>query len=474
MNKSYFDVVIVGSGAAGCVVADYLATNTQASIAVLEAGKTDLDPMIHIPAGYSEILAKDKHVWLYETVPQHGHVQKFRMGKVVGGGTSINAMCYVRGQKRDFDTWQQSVNDEEWSYDSLWKTFVEQENNDTFHNKNHGISGNLSVQLPHGINKLNQYCMKAFQEFGLPYNPDYNGDSQFGVSPVQSNIGDQKRCSAVVAHLQRHIDSERVVVLTNHTVTKILFDGDDANGVEVDVQGKMKVISAGLVILSAGAVQSPKILMHSGIGPKEELNKFSIPVKVDLPGVGNNLQDHPVVTVSAYVKGKLGYQQSAVGFGMINTGIKYIISKDGPAAGNGLESVSYWNPVGGGTDPTVQCYHEPIISTNRLSPTGTRSGITFALIVLQPRSKGWVRLADNDPLSMPLINPNFMMEEYDINTAVQAVKDIRKVMKQQSLCDLIEEEVMPGSNIKSDEQIADFVKEGANKQVISSQADSLI
>ncbi|WP_308377634.1 GMC family oxidoreductase N-terminal domain-containing protein, partial [Serratia marcescens] len=169
--------------------------------------------------------------------------------------------------------------------------------------------------------------MKAFQEFGLPYNPDYNGDSQFGVSPVQSNIGDQKRCSAVVAHLQRHIDSERVVVLTNHTVTKILFDGDDANGVEVDVQGKRKVISAGLVILSAGAVQSPKILMHSGIGPKEELNKFSIPVKVDLPGVGNNLQDHPVVTVSAYVKGKLGYQQSAVGFGMINTGIKYIISK---------------------------------------------------------------------------------------------------------------------------------------------------
>ncbi|WP_241170667.1 GMC family oxidoreductase N-terminal domain-containing protein, partial [Serratia marcescens] len=175
MNKNCFDVVIVGSGAAGCVVADYLATNTQASIAVLEAGKTDLDPMIHIPAGYSEILAKDKHVWLYETVPQHGNVQKFRMGKVVGGGTSINAMCYVRGQRRDIDTWQQSVNDEEWSYDSLWKTFIEQENNDTFHNKTHGISGNLSVQLPHGINKSNQYCMKAFQEFGLPYNPDYNG-----------------------------------------------------------------------------------------------------------------------------------------------------------------------------------------------------------------------------------------------------------------------------------------------------------
>lgn len=462
MNNKSFDVLVIGSGAAGCVVAGYLAENTNASIAIIEAGSKDKDPLIHIPAGFGGILAKDKHVWKDYTIPQHGSERRFRSGKVLGGGTSVNAMCYVRGQRRDFDNWESAVNGEAgWSYESMWKSFIEQESNDTFHNQHHGINGTLSVQLPKGINELNQYCLKAFQEYGLPYNPDYNGNSQIGVSPVQSNIQNKRRCSAVEAHLRRHLESGRVTLLCDTTVTRILIEGKRAVGVEALTSSGRSEINAGLVILSAGAVHSPKILMHSGVGPSAQLSDVGISVKVDAAGVGENLHDHPIIPLSAYVKGDLGYQNVAQGLGTLKAGMRYILTKDGPASGNGIETVSYWDPLDFTAEPTVQCYHVPIISQDGLSPTGTRAGITFELVVLQPRSRGWVRLADGDPTSMPLIHPNFIGHEYDLKVAVEAVKAMRQVLKQESLIHVIDEEVSPGSAIQTDEQIGEWVRKVA-------------
>jgi choline dehydrogenase-like flavoprotein len=459
MTNKNFDVLIIGSGAAGCVVAGYLAENTDASIAILEAGGKDFDPLIHIPAGFGNILAKDKHVWRDNTTPQHGSQRRFRSGKVLGGGTSVNAMCYVRGQKRDFDAWGAAVDGEGgWSYESMWQAFIEQEKNDTFHNEHHGVSGNLSVQLPRGINELNQYCLKAFQEYGLPYNPDYNGASQIGVSPVQSNVENRRRCSAVDAHLREHLDSGRVTLLTKHTVTRVLIDKNKAVGVEVLTGSGKQQIQAAHVILSAGAVHSPKILMHSGIGPKAQLEQFGIPVKLDSPGVGENLHDHPIVPLSAYVNDDLGYQNVAQGLGTLKAGIRYILTKDGPASGNGIETVTYWDPLNFSAEPTVQCYHVPIISQDGLSPTGSRAGITFELVVLQPKSRGWIRLADADPTSTPNINPNFIGHDYDLKVAVESVKAMRKVMEQASLAHVIDEEVSPGNVVQTDEQIGEWVK----------------
>ena len=234
MTKESYDFVIVGAGAAGCVVASYLAEHTDASIALIEAGETDRDPFIHIPAGFANILIHDRHVWKYETVPQHGTVRAYRAGRVLGGGSSINAMCYVRGQERDYAAWQNAVGDTgRWSYADLLPVFMAQEDNDTFHDDYHGVNGGLSVQLPKGINKLNQYCLKAFQEYGLPYNPDYNGESQIGVSPVQSTVGNQRRCSAADAYLRPHLASGRVTLLTDKTVTRILIENKRAVGVEL-------------------------------------------------------------------------------------------------------------------------------------------------------------------------------------------------------------------------------------------------
>ncbi|WP_342738633.1 GMC family oxidoreductase N-terminal domain-containing protein [Bradyrhizobium sp. B117] len=456
MSQQAYDIVVVGAGAAGCVVASYLAEHTDASIALIEAGDTDRDPFIHIPAGFAKILAHDRHVWKYETIPQHGTKRAYRSGKVLGGGSSINAMAYVRGQIRDYTAWQDAVGETgNWSYNDLLPVFMAQENNDTFHDEFHGIDGGLAVQQPKGINELNQYCLKAFQEYGLPFNPDYNGKSQIGVSPVQSTVGNQQRCSAVDAYLRPHLTSGRVTLITGKTVVRILIENKQAVGVEL-MEGAR--ITAGKVVLSAGSVHSPRILMHSGIGPAEQLRQHGIAVIVDSPEVGENLQDHPMVPVRAYVKGDLGYQAVAQGLGTVKAGLRYLVTKDGPAAGNGIETVSHWNPSDFTAEPTIQCYHAPIIANQELSPTGDRSGITFELVVLQPKSRGWVRLADSDPMSMPLINPNFIGEEDDLRAVVESARAIRKVMAQESLARVIEEEMEPGPTIQSDDEIGEWIK----------------
>lgn len=456
MSEEAHDIVIVGAGAAGCVVASYLAEHSDASIALIEAGDTDRDPFIHIPAGFALMLAHDRHVWKYETVPQHGTTRAFRSGKVLGGGSSVNAMAYVRGQARDYAAWQQAIGDTgKWSYEDLLPVFMAQEDNDTFHDEYHGINGGLAVQLPKGINKLNQYCLKAFQEYGVPFNPDYNGKTQIGVSPVQSTVGNQRRCSAVDAYLRPHLASGRVTLLTGKTALRILVENKRAVGVQLEGG---ELIRAAQVVLSAGAVNSPKILMHSGIGPAEQLREHGIAVVVDSPEVGENLHDHPMVPVRAYVKGDLGYQAAAHGLGTVKAGLRYLITKDGPASGNGIETVSHWNPSDFTAEPTIQCYHAPIIANQDLSATGDRSGITFELVVLQPKSRGWVRLSDSDPTSMPLINPNFIGDEEDLKAVVQSVHAIRKVMAQESLAPVVEEEIEPGPGIRSDADIAEWAK----------------
>ncbi|HVU28796.1 MAG TPA: GMC oxidoreductase [Sphingomicrobium sp.] len=456
MSSEAYDVVIVGAGAAGCVVASYLAEHSAASIALIEAGDTDRDPFIHIPAGFAKILASKRHIWDYETVPQHGTKRIYPSAKVLGGGSSINALCYVRGQPRDYAAWQEAVGDTgNWSYEDMLPEFVAQESNDTFHDEFHGIDGGLAVEQPRGINELNQYCLKAFQEYGLPYNPDYNGRSQIGVSPVQSNVGRQRRCSAVDAYLRPHLASGRVTLLTGRTVTRVILENRRAAGVELS---DGETVSAGEVVLSAGSLHSPKILMHSGIGPGEQLRAHGIRVIVDSPEVGENLHDHGIVPVRAYVKGDLGYQAAAQGLGTVKAGLRYFVTKDGPASGNGIETVSHWNPADFSAAPTIQCYHVPIIAVDGISPSGDRAGVTFELVVLQPKSRGWVRLADGDPTSMPLINPNFLGHEDDLKAAVASVHAIREVMAQPSLAGVVEEEIDPGPQFRSDGAIAEWVK----------------
>ncbi|WP_069353323.1 GMC family oxidoreductase [Burkholderia cenocepacia] len=459
MSPDKYDIIVVGAGSAGCMVAGYLAAHTSASIAILEAGGSDIDPLIHIPGGYAKILAADMHVWKYDTVPVFDKVRPYRAGKVLGGGSSVNAMSYVRGQPRDFAAWQQAAGSMgRWSFEDLLPHFIAMEDHQSLKGEFHGHTGGVKVALPEKINQLNQYCVEAFQAYGLPFNEDYNGQTQIGVAHVQSNIGDHKRCNAVDAFLRPHLKSGRVDLILHADATKILIEASQAVGVEYVSKHEARQILADQVILSAGTVHSAQILMHSGIGPAEQLQRHGIEVKVNAPDVGENLHDHPVLPVRHYVKGTLGYQSFAHGLGTVKAGLEYLLKHEGPASGSGIESVAYWNPANLAADPTIQCYHTPIISTGGLVPTGNRSGLTFSLALLQPRSRGWVRLADDDPTSMPLINPNFLGNDDDVRDLVAAVKAVRQVMQCQPLAAVLEEEVSPGPDNQSDKQLAEWAK----------------
>jgi choline dehydrogenase-like flavoprotein len=261
-----------------------------------------------------------------------------------------------------------------------------------------------------------------------------------------------------VAYLRPALKTGRIELRVSCTVLRVVIENGQAVGVEYSQGGNKVVVRAKDVILSAGALHSPKILMHSGIGPAAQLQRHGIPVVVDAPEVGENLQDHPIVPLAAYAKGDVGYQKAAQGFGAIKTGLRYFITKDGPASGNGIETVSYWDPDDAAAEPTIQCYHVPIVSKDGLTPTGTRSGITFELVVLQPRSRGSVRLADADPTSMPLIDPNFMADEYDLSTAIKSIRSMREVMEQPSLKPLLDGEIVPGAALQTDQELGDWIK----------------
>ncbi len=289
------DFVVVGAGSAGSLVAGRLA-ETGANVLVLEAGGRDTSMLIHMPAGFHKLLVHGRFLFPYETEPQSqldGRARSLPVGKGLGGSSSLNAMCWVVGQPRDYDAWQAAAGSEaKWSFDDLLPHFRKIEANQLLDNEFHGNSGPVHVSFPPKINPLNAAVVRAFQEAGLPFNADYNGAQQRGVSLVQSNFFDARRYSSAVAFLHPVEKQPNVTVETGALVHRLLFEGDRVVGVEYSQRGQFRHAMADEVIVSAGALNSPRILMLSGVGPEEELRKFGIQVRHKSPDVGNHLQDH--------------------------------------------------------------------------------------------------------------------------------------------------------------------------------------
>ena len=364
------DYIIIGGGSSGCVAAGRLVSEYGARVLLLEAGPRRTSPILALPAGYMKFLARDTYLTMHRMVPQPqlaGRNPIVPQAKVLGGGSAINAMVYIRGQAADYDHWDEKLAGAGWSYRDLLPHFVKQEGNDHLAGPYHGVGGPLKVS------HLGQHCrtsrafVQALQERGVAYNPDFNGPQQAGVGFMQHTIDPTalRRCSAVDAFLRPVLPDSRLSIETDTTVTRIRIESGRAIGVDFKgPSGAGTAYADAEVILAAGTYSSPKILMLSGLGPAQELARLGVRVEADLPGVGCNLQDHHEVPVVAATTGAFGYFGQDRGLPMLAHGLQYVMFKSGAVTTTGVEACAFIDPDGGAR-PTLQLYCVPTIYLDR-------------------------------------------------------------------------------------------------------------
>ena len=437
-----FDYIIVGAGSAGCVLANRLSKNPNTSVLLLEAGGPDSKLEIGIPGGYGK-LHRTEVDWSFSTEPQP-FVNNRRIylprGKVLGGSSSTNAMAYVRGNRADFDEWA-SLGNPGWSYEDVLPFFKKSEHNQDLINAFHGQEGPLHVGYARSFRTpFASAFVAGCQEVGIPRNEDYNGESQEGCGFFQFTIKDGKRHSTAAAFLKPASSRKNLEVSTHSLVSRILIEKDRAIGVElVRAKGSLeKVFAKKEVILCAGAFQSPQLLMLSGIGEPEELKSAGIEVKLALPGVGKNLQDHLFFPVSALAKVNEGFNHHLSTLNQVKDLIGYLLTHRGALTCSPLEAVAFYHSQGNkGVD--FQLHFSPIHVGDRyetdmydLNTYPKTDGFTILPSLLKPKSVGYVGLKSADFRESPLIQPNFLSAEEDLQTLIEGAKKALEILRSEA------------------------------------------
>ncbi|MBY2910564.1 GMC family oxidoreductase [Rhizobium leguminosarum] len=464
-----YDYIIVGGGSSACVVAEKLVREGKARVLLLERGPAKANPIMSFPAGYMKFLAKDTYLAMHQTKPQpqlDGRGPIVPQGKVLGGGSAVNAMVYMRGQEADFDLWNELVtpkgsNDGAWSYGDLLPYFKAQEDNDHLAGDFHGVGGPLKISHLGHTSAMTRTYVKTLQAMGIPYNPDFNGAHQFGVGFMQHTIDwkTRRRSSAVDAFLAPVMSDPLLTIETEATVTSIRMESDRATGVDYIRNGSRKSASAGEIILAAGAYQTPKLLMISGIGPDDELTKHNIQKKVVLPGVGKNLQDHYECPVVATTKGAFGYYGADRGWPMIKAGLQYLMFKTGPVSTTGVETCAFYDPDGNNDRPTIQMFCVPTVYLDRdVMGTEPGDGVTINSLLLRPKARGSVTLASSDPFENPIVDTQIFGHPDDLRLTIAGFRFARTVLEASPMRELIEKEIFPGADATSDEALAAHCK----------------
>ena len=467
MDSHHFDYLIVGGGSAGCVLAARLSEDANVTVALLEAGPVDKSILIHVPMGLAALAKVGSANWKFSTTPQpglNGRCGYQPRGKVLGGSSSINAMVYIRGQREDYDTWAAEGNTG-WAYQDLLPYFKRAEDNARGADAFHGQGGPLHVQDLTSPNALLSHFIEAGRQAGMPHNTDFNGATQEGVGAYQVTHKNGERWSAAKAYLTPNLSRPNLRVFTDAHICKVLLEKKRATGVEFIHQGQtMQLLARREVILSAGALQSPQILMLSGIGPKAHLLQHRIVPVHDLPGVGENLHDH--VDVVQMVNAPQAKESVAVTPGGVARLVRGIFEwrrqRTGVLTSNAAEAGGFLKSTPQETTPDLQLHFVVAKLVNHGRTTVLGHGYSCHVCLLRPKSRGSLKLASNNPLDAPLIDPNFLGERDDMDRMIRGFKIMRTLLQQPALTALGGTESASSLHATSDLDIEQFIRNNAD------------
>ncbi|KDM93271.1 GMC family oxidoreductase [Photobacterium galatheae] len=463
---SHYDYIVIGAGSAGCVLANRLSANGTDSVLVLEAGPSEKTPMVSTPGAFACFMFSKKYNWAYnaksDPTLRQGQPVFVPRGKVLGGSSSVNAMLYVRGQREDYDHWA-SLGNQGWGFNDMLHYFKKAECNVRGSDAFHGDRGPLYVSDLPAQFPLNHVFVKAGQQAGFPYNADFNGPVQEGIGFYQYTIKDGQRCGAARSYLRPAMARTNLTVLTEARVKNIVIDKKQAVAVTFIKNGLVHTVHAKReILLSGGAINSPQLLMLSGIGDRDHLTEHGIDCQHHLPGVGHNLQEHVDACVLVRSKKKDGVTASVGGvLRMVPDALKYLLKKEGKLACPITEAGGFLKSRDELDRPDIQLHMLPLLfdDSGRNLSLMSQHGYSCHVCVLRPKSTGRVMLKSADPMTEPEIDFNFFAHEEDKQVLVNGVRQLRKILAAPAFDAYRADELAPGIEAESDEAIFEKIKQ---------------